>query len=166
MPAHSAGVASGARTIIAARRSHSHLPNSHLDPTQRRTTGNQPEETRYVANWTRRRRAEPPGVRDEASCRWEWPGWPRLGRGKCCELASCRRRPAFARVKIPRSFCCGWTAVWHMDMYDMKPDAPAEYRGIWSPIPTNVPGMEVTESTPSVAGQDRRSILGRAFAPP
>ena len=22
----------------------------------------------------------------------------------------------------------------HMDMYDMKPDAPAEYRGIWKPI--------------------------------
>ena len=23
----------------------------------------------------------------------------------------------------------------HLDMYDMKPDAPAEYRGIWRPIP-------------------------------
>src|SRR5262245_11118857 len=22
----------------------------------------------------------------------------------------------------------------HMDMYDMKPEAPAEYRGIWGPI--------------------------------
>ena len=31
----------------------------------------------------------------------------------------------------------------HMDTYDMKPEAPAEYRGIWKPIPTNVPGMEV-----------------------
>lgn len=36
----------------------------------------------------------------------------------------------------------------HMDMYDMKPEAPAEYRGIWSPIKTNVPGMEVTELYP------------------
>lgn len=36
----------------------------------------------------------------------------------------------------------------HMDMYDMKPEAPAEYRGIWSPIKTNVPGMEVTELFP------------------
>src|SRR5436190_23375854 len=33
----------------------------------------------------------------------------------------------------------------HMDMYDMKPEAPAEYRGIWAPIKTNVSGMEVTE---------------------
>jgi len=35
-----------------------------------------------------------------------------------------------------------------MDTYDMKPEAPAEYRGIWKPIPTNVPGMEVTELFP------------------
>ena len=36
----------------------------------------------------------------------------------------------------------------HMDTYDMKPEAPAAYRGIWKPIPTNVPGMEVTELFP------------------
>ena len=36
----------------------------------------------------------------------------------------------------------------HMDTYDMKPEAPAVYRGIWKPIPTNVPGMEVTELFP------------------
>ena len=24
----------------------------------------------------------------------------------------------------------------HMDMYDMKPEAPVEYRGLWSPIKT------------------------------
>ncbi len=28
----------------------------------------------------------------------------------------------------------------HMDMYDMKPNAPAEYRGAFQPIATNVPG--------------------------
>ena len=33
----------------------------------------------------------------------------------------------------------------HMDTYDMKPEAPAEYRGIWKPIKTNVPGLDVTE---------------------
>src|SRR4051794_40849747 len=36
----------------------------------------------------------------------------------------------------------------HMDMYDMKPDAPAEYRGIWKPIRTRVPGFDVTELFP------------------
>src|SRR5262245_19485198 len=36
----------------------------------------------------------------------------------------------------------------HMAMYDMKPDAPPEYRGIWRPLQTNVPGIEITELFP------------------
>ena len=48
----------------------------------------------------------------------------------------------------------------HMDMYDMKPAAPAEYRGIWSPIPTNVPGLEITELFPLQAKiADKFSIV-------
>jgi uncharacterized protein DUF1501 len=39
----------------------------------------------------------------------------------------------------------------HMDMYDMKPDAPAEYRGIWRPIRTRVPGFDITELYPRQA---------------
>src|SRR5579863_7994224 len=48
----------------------------------------------------------------------------------------------------------------HMDLYDMKPEAPAEYRGIWSPIPTNVSGFEITELFPLQAKiADRFSIV-------
>jgi hypothetical protein len=36
----------------------------------------------------------------------------------------------------------------HMDMYDMKPDAPEEYRGIWKPIRTRVPGFDIAELFP------------------
>lgn len=36
----------------------------------------------------------------------------------------------------------------HLDMYDMKPDAPAEYRGEFRPIKTNVPGLDVCELLP------------------
>jgi hypothetical protein len=39
----------------------------------------------------------------------------------------------------------------HMDLYDMKPDAPEEYRGIWRPIRTKVPGFDVTELFPRQA---------------
>jgi hypothetical protein len=39
----------------------------------------------------------------------------------------------------------------HMDMYDMKPDAPAEYRGLWKPIRTAVPGFDITELYPKQA---------------
>lgn len=48
----------------------------------------------------------------------------------------------------------------HMDMYDMKPEAPAEYRGIWKPIKTNVPGIEITELYPKQAKiADKFSIV-------
>lgn len=36
----------------------------------------------------------------------------------------------------------------HMEMYDMKPDAPAEYRGDFKPIKTKAPGLEVCEHLP------------------
>lgn len=36
----------------------------------------------------------------------------------------------------------------HIDMYDMKPDAPAEVRGEFKPIQTNVPGFNICELMP------------------
>ncbi len=36
----------------------------------------------------------------------------------------------------------------HMDMYDLKPDAPKEYRGEFKPIATNVPGVQICEHFP------------------
>lgn len=39
----------------------------------------------------------------------------------------------------------------HIDMYDMKPGAPAEYRGEFQPIATSVPGMEICELMPQQA---------------
>jgi hypothetical protein len=39
----------------------------------------------------------------------------------------------------------------HMDLYDMKPEAPAEYRGLWKPIRTKVPGFDITELFPKQA---------------
>src|SRR5579872_2268912 len=39
----------------------------------------------------------------------------------------------------------------HMDMWDMKPEAPAEYRGEFKPIATNVPGIQICEHMPQQA---------------
>ena len=36
----------------------------------------------------------------------------------------------------------------HMDMYDLKPDAPTEFRGEFKPIETNVPGVQICEHLP------------------
>lgn len=53
----------------------------------------------------------------------------------------------------------------HQDMWDLKPEAPAEIRGEFKPIPTNVPGIEICELFPRMAGMmDKfaviRSIVG------
>src|ERR1700722_18923905 len=39
----------------------------------------------------------------------------------------------------------------HMDMYDLKPDAPKEFRGEFNPIDTNVPGVRICEHFPMQA---------------
>ncbi len=39
----------------------------------------------------------------------------------------------------------------HMDMYDLKPDAPVEFRGEFKPIQTNVSGVEICEHFPMQA---------------
>src|SRR5262245_39826713 len=36
----------------------------------------------------------------------------------------------------------------HIDMYDLKPATPAEIRGPFKPIRTNVPGMDICELMP------------------
>jgi uncharacterized protein (DUF1501 family) len=41
-----------------------------------------------------------------------------------------------------------WGGPSHIDTYDMKPDAPAEYRGEFKPIKTNVPGFDICELLP------------------
>src|SRR5438309_9768407 len=43
-------------------------------------------------------------------------------------------------------YLCG--APPHQDTYDLKPDAPAEYRGEFKPIRTNVPGFDICELMP------------------
>jgi uncharacterized protein (DUF1501 family) len=36
----------------------------------------------------------------------------------------------------------------HIDLYDLKPDAPVEYRGEFKPVRTNVPGFDISELFP------------------
>ena len=39
----------------------------------------------------------------------------------------------------------------HQDMFDLKMDAPSEYRGPYKPISTNVPGIQISEHMPHCA---------------
>jgi hypothetical protein len=48
----------------------------------------------------------------------------------------------------------------HQDMFDLKPEAPDEIRGEFEPIATNVPGIQIGELMPRVAGMmDKFSII-------
>ncbi|RLS45727.1 MAG: DUF1501 domain-containing protein, partial [Planctomycetota bacterium] len=48
----------------------------------------------------------------------------------------------------------------HMDTFDLKPNAPAEFRGEFNPIQTNVSGIEISEHLPKLAQQmDKFAIL-------
>src|SRR6187401_2779766 len=52
----------------------------------------------------------------------------------------------------------------HIDMYDLKPEAPTEFRGEFLPIPTNVAGIEISEHLPAQAQQmDKFSIVRSAY---
>lgn len=48
----------------------------------------------------------------------------------------------------------------HQDMLDLKPDAPSEVRGEFDPIDTNVPGIQISELMPRVAGMmDKFAVI-------
>ncbi len=70
-----------------------------------------------------------------------------------------RRQPAAGRGK---SVIMIWLrgGASHIDTWDLKPDAPAEIRGEFRPIATNVPGIRICEHMPLQATiMDRLAVL-------
>ncbi len=51
----------------------------------------------------------------------------------------------------------------HIDLFDLKPEAPAEYRGPFRPIATTVPGLEINEHLPRLAQMGERFALVRSL---
>jgi hypothetical protein len=51
----------------------------------------------------------------------------------------------------------------HQDMFDLKPEAPREVRGEFKPIKTNVPGIEICEHMPKLAGMMDKFALIRSL---
>lgn len=52
----------------------------------------------------------------------------------------------------------------HLDMWDLKPDAPTEIRGEFRPIATNVPGIEICELFPRMAQMMDKFIPVRSLS--
>jgi hypothetical protein len=50
----------------------------------------------------------------------------------------------------------------HLDMFDMKPDAPSEIRGEFQPIATSIPGLSVCEHLPKLARLMHKGTLIRS----
>ncbi|SIN73743.1 Protein of unknown function [Singulisphaera sp. GP187] len=50
----------------------------------------------------------------------------------------------------------------HLDMFDMKPDAPVEIRGEFQPIATSLPGLSICEHLPQTAKWMHRATLIRS----
>lgn len=51
----------------------------------------------------------------------------------------------------------------HLDMWDMKPEAPSEIRSPFASIPTTVPGLRLSEYLPRLAKQMHRCTLVRSM---
>lgn len=51
-----------------------------------------------------------------------------------------------------------------LETFDMKPDAPAEYRGAFSPVRSNVPGIDVCELLPEHAKVMDKCTVIRSFS--
>ena len=99
-------------------------------------------------------------------------------RSRSCQGVS---RRAFLRVGMAAPFALGFQTlaaesaraksvllVWlgggpsHLDLFDPKPNAPAEYRGPFATIPTRTPGVRFTELLPKLAARSDRFSLIRS----
>jgi len=72
--------------------------------------------------------------------------------------AAAAKGPARARSVILVNLLGGPA---HLDMFDMKPDAPSDIRGEFKPIGTSLPGLQICEHMPRIARTMHLSALVR-----
>jgi len=83
------------------------------------------------------------------------------------QLASAARVASGSKAKAPKAkstilfFLCGGSS--HIDMWDLKPEAPAEYRGPFNPIATTAPGLQISEHLPFTAQQGKHLAVVRSL---
>ena len=112
-------------------------------------------------------RVSPPGDRDRSRRSFLQAGSLLLGGLGLADLLRLRAR---AESEGERAAKTSVILLWmeggpsHLETYDMKPAAPQEYRGEYSPIPTTVGGMNVCELMPLHARRAGRMTLIRSIA--
>ncbi len=82
-----------------------------------------------------------------------------LGAGTASEATGSGRR------KIAKSAIMIWLSggASHIDTWDMKPDAPLEYRGEFQPVATSAPGIELCEHLPYLSKQAHHLAIVRSL---
>ena len=81
-------------------------------------------------------------------------------------LFQLRARAATEQPKARTAVILVWLrgGASHLETYDPKPDAPSEFRGVFSPISTRVPGMQISELLPRHAKIADKFTLLRSMA--
>ena len=91
----------------------------------------------------------------------------RIGGASLCgvsllDLLNARSRAAGSTGPKAKHLIVCWMAGGppHTDMFDMKPDSPADCKGEFSPIDSNLPGLQVCELMPKLACRaDKYTII-------
>jgi hypothetical protein len=93
-----------------------------------------------------------------------------MGAAAFCGLTLADFLRADARAKVDstyrkRSIVNVWLAggASHLDTFDMKPDAPVEFRGEFRPIATRMPGVQICEYLPRISERMDRMALIRSL---
>src|SRR5258708_4151205 len=83
-------------------------------------------------------------------------------------LFELRARAATEKPKARTAVILVWLrgGASHLETYDPKPDAPSEFRGVFSPIAPRVPGMQIPELLPRHAKIADKFPLLRSMAHP
>ncbi len=84
-----------------------------------------------------------------------------LGLGLPRLLSASRSRISSAKSCI---FIVQYGGCSHIDSFDLKPEAPAEVRGPYKPIATNVPGIRIGEHLPRLAKIADRFTIVRSMS--
>src|SRR5262245_48084608 len=83
------------------------------------------------------------------------------------ELTRLRSLAAPSQIAGRRKKCCVFIFLFggpsHIDLWDMKPEAPVQIRGEFKSVPTSVPGIRVCEHLPQFARQMDKICLLRSM---
>jgi len=86
-----------------------------------------------------------------------------------CGVNWARANAADASTRRGRQSARSCIMIWlsggasHIDTWDMKPDAPKEYRGEFSPVSTSAPAIQLCEHLPHTAKQAHHLAIVRSL---